>query len=82
MQQLWTETGHDSMIDGYGFETKEVSWSVDDMTVFGTMTRPNTKVTTGVVFVAGSGPVDRNWCSPLLPGTNGSARLLAEALSR
>ena len=34
-----------------------------------------------VVFVAGSGPTDRNWCSPLLPGTNGSAKLLAEALA-
>jgi uncharacterized protein len=34
-----------------------------------------------VVFIAGSGPTDRNWCSPLLPGTNGSAKLLAEALA-
>ncbi|MDI9930763.1 alpha/beta fold hydrolase [Rhodococcus sp. IEGM 1354] len=32
-----------------------------------------------VVFVAGSGPTDRDWCSPLLPGKNGSARLMAEA---
>jgi hypothetical protein len=31
--------------------------------------------------VAGSGPTDRNWCSPALPGTNGSAKLLAEALA-
>jgi len=74
---------HDTMIDNFSFETKEVSWSVDDMVVLGTMTRPKTKeAIPGVVLVAGSGPVDRNWCSPLLPGTNGSARLLAEALSR
>jgi pimeloyl-ACP methyl ester carboxylesterase len=32
--------------------------------------------------VAGSGPTDRDWNSPLLPGSNGSARLLAEALGR
>ena len=29
----------------------------------------------------GSGPTDRDWCSPLLPGTNGSAKLLAESLA-
>jgi len=34
------------------------------------------------VMVAGSGPTDRDWNSPLLPGTNGSARLLAEALAQ
>jgi hypothetical protein len=34
-----------------------------------------------VVMVAGSGPTDRDWNSPLLPGTNGSARLLAEELA-
>lgn len=33
-------------------------------------------------MVAGSGPTDRDWNSPLLPGTNGSARLLAEALEQ
>ncbi len=30
-----------------------------------------------VVFFAGSGPTDRNWTSPLLPGTNGSGAQLA-----
>ena len=39
------------------------------------------EVHSAVVFVAGSGPTDRNWCSPLLPGTNGSGKLLAEALA-
>lgn len=34
-----------------------------------------------VVLVAGSGPTDRDWCSPLLPGNNGSARLFAEAFA-
>ena len=35
----------------------------------------------GVVMVAGSGPTDRDWNSPLLPGDNGSGRLLAQALA-
>jgi fermentation-respiration switch protein FrsA (DUF1100 family) len=30
-----------------------------------------------IVFFAGSGPTDRNWTSPLLPGTNGSGGQLA-----
>lgn len=34
----------------------------------------------GVVFFAGSGPTDRDWTSPLLPGTNGSGAQLALAL--
>ena len=31
--------------------------------------------------LAGSGPTDRNWNSPLIPGTNGSAALLAQVLT-
>jgi pimeloyl-ACP methyl ester carboxylesterase len=34
-----------------------------------------------VLLFAGSGPMDRNWSSRLLPGDNGSGRLLAEALA-
>jgi len=33
-----------------------------------------------VVFFAGSGPTDRDWTSPLLPGKNGSGAQLALAL--
>jgi uncharacterized protein len=33
-----------------------------------------------VVFFAGSGPTNRDWTSPLLPGTNGSGAQLALAL--
>ena len=33
-------------------------------------------------MVAGSGPTDRNWNTPLIPGTNGSAALLAQALAQ
>jgi uncharacterized protein len=64
-------------------ESWEVNWQLDSTTVYGTFVRP-----TGpgpfpaVVMVAGSGPTDRDWNSPLLPGSNGSARLLAEALAQ
>jgi hypothetical protein len=34
------------------------------------------------MLVPGSGPTDRDWNSPLLPGRNGSAALLADALAR
>ena len=34
----------------------------------------------GIVFFAGSGPTDRDWTSPLLPGRNGSGAQLAVAL--
>jgi pimeloyl-ACP methyl ester carboxylesterase len=33
-------------------------------------------------MVAGSGPTDRNWNTPLIPGANGSAALLAQALTQ
>ena len=63
-------------------ENKEVTWEVLDIPVHGTMTAPAEKeARSAVILVAGSGPTDRNWCSPLLPGTNGSAKLLAEALA-
>src|SRR5690348_9252598 len=64
-------------------ETAEVQWEVDSIAVRGTMVRPlGSGRFPAVVFVAGSGPTDRDWSSPLLPGTNGSARLIAEELSR
>jgi hypothetical protein len=60
----------------------EVSWLLDDITMRGTVGRPaGPGPFPAVVLVAGSGPTDRDWCSPLLPGTNGSGRLLAEALA-
>ncbi|MDL9977910.1 alpha/beta hydrolase family protein [Microbacterium sp. ASV49] len=61
----------------------EVSWRLDGIEMFGTITKPaGDGPFPGVVFVAGSGPTDRDWNSPLLPGTNGSAKLIAEALAR
>lgn len=62
--------------------SSEVSWSLDGIEMFGTITRPDGQgPSPAVVLVAGSGPTDRNWESPLLPGANGSGRLLAEALA-
>src|SRR5262249_35310696 len=34
-----------------------------------------------IVFFAGSGPTDRDWLSPMLPGKNGRARQLADGLA-
>lgn len=61
----------------------EVSWQMGDTVVAATITRPDDKlIHPAVVLVAGSGPTDRDWNSSLLPGTNGSAKLLAEELAK
>jgi uncharacterized protein len=63
-------------------ESAEVTWLLDSITMYGTLIRPSGPGPfPGVVMVAGSGPTDRDWNSPLLPGSNGSARLIAEALT-
>jgi pimeloyl-ACP methyl ester carboxylesterase len=68
--------------DSFG-ESLEVSWPLGTTTVYGTVVRPSGPGPfPGVVLVAGSGPTDRDWNSPLLPGPNGSGRLLAEMLGR
>ncbi|MCC6929298.1 MAG: alpha/beta hydrolase [Gemmatimonadaceae bacterium] len=66
-------------------EQRDLSWSLDDTTVDATVqfAREGVDATgAGVVFIGGSGPTDRDWNTPLLPGTNGSARLLAEVLAQ
>jgi dienelactone hydrolase len=61
----------------------EATWVLDGITMHATLTRPDGDGPfPAVVLVAGSGPTDRDWCSPLLPGTNGSARLFAQAFAR
>jgi alpha-beta hydrolase superfamily lysophospholipase len=63
------------------FTEEPVSWQVDDIEVQATLTRPAGEGPfPAVIFVAGSGPTDRNWTTPLLPGSNGSGGLLARAL--
>ncbi len=63
--------------------SQEVSIPVGDRAVPATITRPahGTQLP-AVLFHAGSGPTDRDWNNPLIPGTNGSGKLLAEALAR
>lgn len=64
-------------------QSRDVSWSLGTTTLHGTLLRPDGQGPfPGVVFVAGSGPTDRDWNSPFLPGSNGSGRLLAETLGR
>jgi alpha-beta hydrolase superfamily lysophospholipase len=71
------------MTEQRDFENEEVTWDVDGTAVYGTLTRPADKgPLPGIILVAGSGPTDRDWCSPLLPGINCSARLLADSLTR
>ena len=63
-------------------ESVEITWPLDATTMYGTLVRPaGAGPFPAVVMVAGSGPTDRDWNSPLLPGANGSARLIAEALA-
>lgn len=64
-------------------ENKEVVWEVLGIPVYGTITAPkNNEIHPAVIFLAGSGPTDRNWCSPLLPGANGTAKILAWELAK
>jgi hypothetical protein len=59
-----------------------VSWLVDEIEVHATLTVPcGTGPFPAVLMVAGSGPTDRNWNTPLIPGANGSAALLAHVLN-
>ena len=63
-------------------KSEDISWPLGQTIVDATVTGPAEPGShPGVVFVAGSGPTDRNWETPLLPGSNGSARLLAERLA-
>ncbi|MCU1645827.1 MAG: hypothetical protein JWN03_6102 [Nocardia sp.] len=64
-------------------DSSEITWAVDSVTVYGTLVRPvGEGPFPAVVLVAGSGPTDRDWNSALLPGSNGSGRLIAEQLAR
>ncbi len=69
--------------EGVPYTSEEISYAVGDTTLTAGYTVPEGDGPfPAVVFIAGSGPTDRDWNSPLLPGTNGSAALLADALTR
>ena len=61
--------------------SEEVNFVAGGRTIPGTLVHPESGTGPGLLLLAGSGPTDRDWNSPLLPGKNGSARLLAEALA-
>jgi alpha-beta hydrolase superfamily lysophospholipase len=68
--------------ESVGYAT-DVSWQLDSIPVEATLVKPaGPGPFAGAVLVAGSGPTDRDWNSPLLPGSRGSARLIAEVLAR
>lgn len=63
--------------------SERITWLLDGTTAAATITLPEgSGPWPGLVLVPGSGPTDRDWNSPLLPGRNGSAALLADALAR
>ena len=61
--------------------SEDVSFVAGGRTIPGTLVHPPSGKGPGLLLLAGSGPTDRDWNSPLLPGKNGSAKLLAEALA-
>lgn len=61
--------------------SEEVAFAVGGRSVPGTLTRPANGTGPALLLLAGSGPTDRDWNSPLLQGKNGSAKQLAEALA-
>jgi pimeloyl-ACP methyl ester carboxylesterase len=61
--------------------SEDVSFVAGGRTIPGTIVHPASGTGPGLLLLAGSGPTDRDWNSPLLPGKNGSAKLLAEALA-
>jgi len=61
--------------------SEEVTFVAGGRTIPGTLVHPESGRGPGLLLLAGSGPTDRDWNSPLLPGKNGSGRLLAEALA-
>lgn len=63
---------------------EEVTIAMGDRSFGGTLSGPKgaDEGAPGILLIAGSGPTDRDWNSPLLPGGNGSGRLIAEELAR
>lgn len=62
---------------------EEVSFQAGGTEVYGTLTKPQEEVgIPAVVLVAGSGPTDRDWNNPLLPGENGTAIELSRRLAQ
>jgi len=66
----------------YDVEERPVQFEAAGVDVHGTLTVPQgVDDAPGAVLVAGSGPVDRNWNSPMLPGDEGTAIELSKRLA-
>lgn len=64
------------------YREEDVVFDAGGLAVHGTVTYPLADGSyPAVMLIAGSGPTDRDWNNPYLPGTNGSARLLAHVLA-
>jgi uncharacterized protein len=78
----YLDSAGENMSPSSNVHDEQVSWKVDDIDLEATVTRPGgAGPFPAIAMVAGSGPTDRNWNSPLIPGTNGSAALLAQVLT-
>lgn len=62
--------------------SEDLEFAADGRMIPATFVHPTTGVRPAVVLMAGSGPTDRDWNSPLIEGQNGSGKLIAEALAR
>jgi pimeloyl-ACP methyl ester carboxylesterase len=63
--------------------SEDVTIATGSRSFGGTVTGPPAaKSAPAVLLIAGSGPTDRDWNSPALPGSNGSGKLIAEELAR
>ena len=79
-----TDGVHAVEIDGrHEVTSEDVSFVAGGRTIPGTLARPTGEGRWPAVLVlAGSGPTDRDWNSPLLAARNGSGALLATALAQ
>ena len=73
--------GGQAAIPDAGEETR-VSVSSGEITIHGTVLRPDDEDRPLLIIVAGSGPTDRDGNSAMLPGPNDSLKQLAQALAR
>ena len=77
-----TTLGHVDPAETHDIISETVTFKAGSETVPATLVRPKKGRWPAMVLIAGSGPTDRDWNSPLLPTKNGSGKLLAEALAK
>ncbi|HLL22718.1 MAG TPA: alpha/beta fold hydrolase [Kofleriaceae bacterium] len=67
----------------YEVTSEEVTFTAGERTIPGTIAAPKSPGRwPAVLLLAGSGPTDRDWNSPLIATKNGSGKLLATALAQ